>query len=105
MAKRGASTRAPAKRARGGADDDLSGSGSSDSDGHSSCDDNDGGDDSDSDTPDQDEDVIQAAETAQEKDLAKAEQSAELNVKVTDGEQKAASTALAKVSFLTASCG
>jgi len=106
VAKHGVSTHAPTKRTRG-ADDDLSSSGSSDSDGHSSCDDgdNNGGDDSDIDTPDQDEDVIRVAEAAQEEDLAEAEQLAELTVQVTNGEQKVASTALAKVSCTIASCG
>jgi hypothetical protein len=47
---------------------------------------------------DQDEDIIRAAEEAQESDLNEAVQSAELVVTVTDGEQKAASTALSKVS-------
>jgi hypothetical protein len=47
---------------------------------------------------DQDEDVIRAAEEAQEGDLDEAAQTAELAVVVTDGEQKTASTALSKVS-------
>jgi hypothetical protein len=49
---------------------------------------------------DQDEDVIRAAEEAQEGDLAEAAQSAELEVMVTHSEQKAASTALSKVSII-----
>ena len=52
------------------------------------------------DTLDQDEDVIHAVEEAQEEDLNKAAQSAELKVTVTDSEQKAASTALSKVSIV-----
>jgi len=53
-----------------------------------------------SDMLDQDEDVIRAAEEAQEEDLREAAQLAELKVAVTDGEQKAASTALSKVSLV-----
>ena len=52
------------------------------------------------DTLDQDEDIICAAEEAQEEDLNKAAQSAELEVTVTDSEQKAASTTLSKVSIV-----
>ena len=49
---------------------------------------------------DQDEDVIQAAEEAQEGDLDAATEEAELAVMVTDGEQKSASTALSKVCII-----
>jgi hypothetical protein len=52
------------------------------------------------DTLDQDEDIIRAAEEAQAEDLNEAAQSAELQVIVTDGEQKVASTALSKVSIV-----
>ena len=49
---------------------------------------------------DQDEDIIQAAEEAQEGDLDEAAQSAELAIMVTDGKQKVASTALSKASII-----
>jgi hypothetical protein len=55
-------------------------------------------DDSDVETLDQDEDVIRAAEAAQQADLIEAEQSAELEFVLTDSEQNVASMALAKVS-------
>ena len=61
----------------------------------------DGGDmccDASDDTLDQDEDVIRAAEEAQEADLNDAAESAGLEVTVMDNEQKAASTALSKAS-------
>ena len=82
-------------------------------DGNSSDDDgnDDGNDDDDeagtgindsnpSDVLDQDEDVIQAAEEAQEKDLDEAAQLAELEVTVTNHERHVASTALSKVSII-----
>jgi hypothetical protein len=47
---------------------------------------------------DQDEDVLRAAEEAQQEDLDIAAQCAELEVKVTRAEQNAASAALSKVS-------
>ena len=53
-----------------------------------------------SDVLDQDEDVIQAAEEAQEKDLDEAAQLAELEVTVTNHERHVASTALSKVSII-----
>ena len=53
-----------------------------------------------SDALDQDEDVIRAAEEAQEEDLDEAVQSAELEVTVTDHERCVASTALSKVSII-----
>ena len=49
------------------------------------------------DTLDQDEDVILAAEEAQEEDLNEAAKLAELRITIVDGEQKTASTALLKV--------
>ena len=52
------------------------------------------------DTLDQDEDVIRAAEEAQEADLNDAAESAGLEVTVMDNEQKAASTALSKASVV-----
>ena len=52
------------------------------------------------DTLDQDEDVIHAAEEAQEADLNDAAESAGLEVTVMDDEQKAASTALSKASVV-----
>jgi hypothetical protein len=70
---------------------------SDDDDSCSSCgsiDDN----DSDIDALDQDEDVILAAETAQQADLVEAKQSAELELVLTDSEWNVASMALAKVS-------
>ena len=51
-----------------------------------------------SDVLDQDEDVIRAAEEAQEEDLAEAAQLAELKVAVTDSEQTSTSMAVSKVS-------
>jgi hypothetical protein len=70
---------------------------SDDDDSCSSCgsiDDN----DSDIDALDQDEDVILAAEMAQQADLVEAKQSAELELVLTDSEWNVASMALAKVS-------
>ena len=71
------------------------------SDGDSSDDDGCLSDGADNDNPmdmlDQDEDVIRAAEEAQEEDLDEVAQSAELELMVTDSEQHAASTALSKV--------
>jgi len=99
---RGTRKIAPANQ---GADGD-----SSDDDGDSSDDDSDSSDGADdeagtgvndidpSDALDQDEDVIQAAEEAQEKDLDEAAQLAELEVAVTNHERHVASTALSKVS-------
>jgi hypothetical protein len=73
---------------------------SDDNDGRSSYgrDDNDDND-SDVDALDQDEDVIRAAEVAQQEDLVEAEQSAELEFVLTDSERNVASTVLAKVSL------
>ena len=51
-----------------------------------------------SDVLDQDEDIIRAAEEAQEEDLAEAAQLAELEVAVTDSEQTSASMAVSKIS-------
>lgn len=62
------------------------------------CNDDDAGH---SDTLDQDEDVILAAEAAQQEDLNDAEESAELAVMVTGDERKVASTALSKVSLVS----
>jgi hypothetical protein len=76
---------------------DSDGNGSSDSD-DDPCDDD---SDDDADPPDvlhQDEDVIHAAEEAQQEDLDHAEETAEIEVTVAGSEQKAASTALSKVS-------
>lgn len=53
------------------------------------------------DTLDQDEDVIRAAEESQQSDLEEAAATAESRVPVTESEQKAASTALTKVSSAT----
>ena len=86
-------TRVPTRQTHGAASD-LSDSDSGDDDDCSSC----GGDGGDIDMPDQDEDVIRAAEAAQQVDLAEAEQEAERELVVMDSEQKVASTALAKVS-------
>jgi hypothetical protein len=60
-------------------------------------DDGDDNSDDDGDTPDQDDDIIQAAEAAQQVDLEEAEQSAKLNIPVTNSERKVASMALSKV--------
>ena len=92
------STRAPIRQTHG----DSSDSDSGDDNDCSSCDGNgDGngdGDGGDIDMADQDEDVIRAAEAAQQVDLDEAEQLAELEITVTNSERKVASTALAKVS-------
>ena len=98
--------RAPTRQARRAASD----SSDSDSNDSDSGDDDDcpphssGNNDGDIDMPDQDEDVIRAAEAAQQADLDEAEQAAELELAVTDGEQKIASTALAKVSAAVIVC-
>ena len=95
---RSVSARGPGRtvttRQNQGTDCDSDGSGSSDSDDDEECDD-------DADPPDvldQDEDVIRAAEEAQQEDLDAAEEMAETEVMVVGSEQKAASTALSKVS-------
>ena len=74
----------------------------SDDDTYSSDDDNDNDTDNPSplDALDQDEDVIQAAEEAQEEVLDEAAESAERCVTVTGSKQKAASTAVSKVSVI-----
>ena len=70
------------------------------SDGDSGSDDEGANDDIEpTDGVDQDEDVIRAAEAAQQEDLDEAVQSAELEVTVAGCEQMAASTALSKVSL------
>jgi hypothetical protein len=79
--------------------DSDSGSGDSDDDAPDSSDGEECDDDTDpSDVLDQDEDVIRAAEEAQQEDLDDAEETAEIEVTVAGSEQKAASTALSKVS-------
>jgi hypothetical protein len=86
-------------------DDDDGGSnsdGNSNGDGDSNGSDDEGnnGDIEPADGLDQDEDVIRAAEAAQQEDIDEAMQLAELEVTVADSEQKTASTALSKVSLV-----
>ena len=99
---------APINQGADGDSSDDDGDDNSDDDGDDDSDD-DGDDDeagtgindsNPSDVLDQDEDVIQAAEEAQEKDLDEAAQLAELEVTVTNHERHVASTALSGVSII-----